>query len=149
MCETPEETTNQSPEQTPEQTPEKTPEKTPEEPKAPGKPTITYDDFCKLDLKVGTIIEASDHPNADKLVVLKVDLGTEVRQILAGIKAYYAPEALLGKQIVVVTNLAPRKMRGLESNGMLLAASALEGEELTDVIVLTPDKAVPAGSSVS
>jgi methionine--tRNA ligase beta chain len=122
---------------------------TPEETKDPGKPTITYDDFCKLDLKVGTIVESGEHPNADRLIVLQVDLGDEKRQIIAGIKAYYAPEALLGKQVVVVTNLAPRKMRGLESNGMILAASAKEGEELTDVVVLTPDKPVPAGSSVS
>jgi tRNA-binding protein len=120
-----------------------------EETKDAGKPTINYDDFCKLDLRVGTIVEAGEHPNADRLVVLQVDLGDHTRQIIAGIKAYYAPEALLGKQIVVVTNLAPRKMRGLESNGMLLAASATEGEELTDVVVLTPDKPVPAGSSVS
>jgi methionine--tRNA ligase beta chain len=122
---------------------------TPEETKDAGKPTITYDDFCKLDLKVGTIVESGEHPNADRLIVLQVDLGDEKRQIIAGIKAYYAPEALLGKQVVVVTNLVPRKMRGLESNGMILAASAKEGEELTDVVVLTPDKPVPAGSSVS
>jgi methionine--tRNA ligase beta chain len=122
---------------------------TPEETKDAGKPMITYDDFCKLDLKVGTIVESGEHPNADRLIVLQVDLGDEKRQIIAGIKAYYAPEALLGKQVVVVTNLAPRKMRGLESNGMILAASAKEGEELTDVVVLTPDKPVPAGSSVS
>ena len=122
---------------------------TPEETKDAGKPMITYDDFCKLDLKVGTIVESGEHPNADRLVVLQVDLGDEKRQVIAGIKAYYAPEALLGKQVVVVTNLAPRKMRGLESNGMILAASAKEGEELTDVVTLTPDKPVPAGSSVS
>ena len=126
-----------------------TPDAAEEQTAAPGKPTITYDDFCKLDLKVGTIVEAGEHPNADRLVVLKVDLGGEVRQIIAGIKAYYAPEALLGKQITVVTNLAPRKMRGLESNGMLLAASAKEGDDVQDVVVLTPDKQVPAGSSVS
>jgi len=120
-----------------------------QEPQPVGKPTITYDDFCKLDLKIGTIAEAGVHPNADRLVVLQVDLGTETRQIIAGIKAYCELESLVGKQIVVVTNLAPRKMRGLESNGMLLAASTLEGEELTDVVVLSPSKPVPPGSSVS
>lgn len=116
-----------------------------------GKPTITYDDFCKLDLRIGSIVEVAEHPNADRLVVMKVNLGDETRQIIAGVKNYYAPESLLGKQIVVVTNLQPRKMRGMESNGMLLAASVLEGEELKDVVVLTtdPDKQVPPGAAVS
>ncbi|MCP4376129.1 MAG: methionine--tRNA ligase subunit beta [bacterium] len=126
-----------------------TPNETPDETQDTGKPTITYDDFCKLDLRVGTITEAGAHPNADRLIVLQVDLGSETRQIIAGIKAYYEPETLVGKQITVVTNLAPRKMRGLESNGMLLAASAQAGDEVSDVVVLTPDKQVPAGSSVS
>jgi len=127
---------------------------TPEEPKAaevtqaPGKPEINYDDFCKLDLRVGTIAQSESHPNADRLVVLQVDLGDHTRQIIAGIKAYYEPEALVGQQVIVVTNLASRKMRGLESNGMLLAASAEEGETLTDVVVLAPSKPVPPGSSV-
>ncbi|MDP6047636.1 MAG: methionine--tRNA ligase subunit beta [Phycisphaerae bacterium] len=135
--------------QTPDETP-KTEETQPaEEPQDTGKPTITYDDFCKLDLKIGTIVEAGSHPNADRLIVLQVDIGTETRQIIAGIKTYYEPETLVGKQIVVVTNLAPRKMRGMESNGMLLAASAVEGDELQDVVVLSPSKTVPAGSSVS
>ena len=111
-----------------------------------GKAEITYDDFCKLDLRVGTIVEVAEHPNADKLVVLQVDLGGERRQILAGIKAYYSPEALLGRQIVVVTNLAPRKMRGMESKGMLLAASVGDHE---DVVIVSPAKDVPPGSSVS
>ena len=116
------------------------------------KSTITYDDFCKLDLRVATIVEVAEHPNADKLLVLQIDLGGERRQgerrqIIAGIKAAYAPESLLGKQIVVVANLQPRKMRGMESNGMLLAASA--GESPDDVVVLTLDRDVPPGSSVS
>ena len=72
---------------------------------------------------MGRVLEAAPHPNADKLLVLKVDLGTEQRQIIAGIKPYCAPEALVGKDIIVVANLAPRKMRGLDSNGMLLAAT--------------------------
>jgi len=122
---------------------------TPDETQSEGKATITYDDFCKLDMRVATVVEVAEHPNADRLVVLKVDLGDETRQIIAGIKAYCAPEALLGKQIVVVTNLAPRKMRGMESNGMLLAASVTEGDELRDVVVLTSDKQVPPGSKVS
>jgi tRNA-binding protein len=129
--------------------PEVAPEEAPapvEEAVEPGKPEITYDDFCKLDLRVGTIVEVAEHPNADKLVVLQVDLGGERRQILAGIKAYYSHEALLGRQIVVVANLAPRKMRGLESCGMLLAASVGDDE---DVVVVSPSKEVPPGSSVS
>lgn len=112
------------------------------------KPNITFDDFMKLDLRVAKVLEVSEHPNADKLLVLKVDLGEETRQIIAGVKAYYSPEQLLGKQIVVVANLDPRKMRGLESQGMLLAASYEEGEE-RNVVVLTPDKEVKPGSTVS
>ena len=114
------------------------------------KPAITYDDFVKLDLRVGTITEAESHPNADRLLKLQVDLGEETRQVCAGIKQYYEePQSLVGKQVVVVTNLEPRKIRGEMSNGMLLAASAMEGEELQDVVLLTPGKPVPAGSQVS
>ncbi len=113
------------------------------------KPTITYDDFAKLDLRVGTIVSAEPHPNADRLVKLQVDLGAETRQICAGIKQYYDPATLVGKQIVVIVNLEPRTIRGEVSNGMLLAASAMEGETITDVVTLTPGKAVPAGSKVS
>jgi len=120
-----------------------------EEPQAAGKPTITYDDFCKLDMRIATIVEVSDHPNADRLTVMKIDLGGETRQIIAGIKQFCANEELTGKQIVVVANLEPRKMRGLESNGMLLAATVMEGDEMKDVVVLGPHKPVPAGSSVS
>jgi methionine--tRNA ligase beta chain len=112
------------------------------------KPLITYDDFVKLDLRVGKILHAAAHPNADKLVVLKVDLGTEQRQIIAGIKGHYEPEALVGQEIVVVANLAPRKMRGLESQGMLLAASSGEGDARS-VVIVCPQKEVPPGSNVS
>jgi methionyl-tRNA synthetase len=112
------------------------------------KETIQYDDFAKLDLRVATITQAEAHPNADRLLKLQVDLGGEQRQICAGIKAFYDPENLVGKQIVVVANLAPRKIRGEESNGMLMAASAMEGEDLKDVVLISPSKDVPAGSSV-
>ena len=112
------------------------------------KPTIEYDDFAKLDLRVATIVQAQPHPNADRLLKLQIDLGGEQRQICAGIKAFYNPEDLVGKQIIVVANLAPRKIRGEESNGMLLAASAMDGEELKDVILLSPSKPAPAGSTV-
>ena len=114
----------------------------------PLKPTITYDDFAKLDLRVATVLEAEAHPNADRLLKLQVDLGGEKRQICAGVKAYYDPADLVGRQVIVVANLAPRKIRGEESNGMLLAASKAEGDATVDVVLLTPGKEVPAGSSV-
>jgi methionyl-tRNA synthetase len=85
---------------------------------------ITIDDFAKVELRVGQIKSAERIPGADKLLKLVVDIGDEVRQVLAGIATGYAPEELLGRKVVLVANLAPRKMRGLESNGMLLAASA-------------------------
>ncbi len=93
---------------------------------ASGSQKITIDDFSKVELRVAQILVAERVPKADKLLRLEVDLGYEKRQILAGIAEYYEPEKLLGRKIVIVANLAPRKMRGLESNGMLLAAS-LEG----------------------
>ncbi len=84
---------------------------------------IDFEDFTKVDLVVGKILEAKEHPNADKLLVFKVDIGEdEPRTIVSGIKKWYAPEDLLGKNVIVVRNLAPRKMRGIESQGMLLAA---------------------------
>jgi methionyl-tRNA synthetase len=88
--------------------------------------SIAIEDFVKVDLRVAQILVAERVPKADKLLRLEVDLGYEKRQILAGIAQYYEPEKLIGRKIVIVANLAPRKMRGLESNGMLLAAS-LEG----------------------
>lgn len=115
----------------------------------PAKTTISYDDFAKLDLRVGKVIEVKEHPNADKLYVLTVDLGGgQVRQVLAGLRQYVAPEGLIAKNVVIVANLEPRKMRGLESQGMLLAASHVEGED-RKVIILTTDLPVPAGSTVS
>jgi methionyl-tRNA synthetase len=87
---------------------------------------ITIDDFIKVDLRVGLVKVAERVPKSDKLLRLEVDIGTEVRQVLAGIAEAYAPETLVGRKVVIVANLAPRKMRGLESNGMIVAAS-LEG----------------------
>jgi len=98
----------------------------PAEEQSPVSPQITIDDVIKVDLRVAQILVAERVPKADKLLRLEVDLGYEKRQILAGIAQYYEPEKLVGRKIVIVANLAPRKMRGLESNGMLLAAS-LEG----------------------
>jgi methionyl-tRNA synthetase len=114
----------------------------------PIKDTITFDDFAKLDLRVVTVVEAEAHPNADRLLKLQIDLGGERRQICAGVKAFYDPQDLVGRQIVVVANLAPRKIRGEESNGMLLAASAMDGQTVADVVLATTMKEVPAGSTV-
>ena len=109
--------------------------------------TINYDDFSKLDLRVATVIECKPHANADKLLVLQIELaGGERRQICAGLRQHYQPEQLVGKQIIVVANLAPRQMRGEISNGMLLAAT----DPVTNrVIVVTPAEAVATGSKVS
>ncbi len=114
------------------------------------KPTIQFDDFARLDLRVATILRAEPHPNADRLLKLQIDLNGEQRQICAGIRAYCEPETLVGRQIVVVANLAPRKIRGEQSNGMLLAASVTDGDsdEVRDVVLLGPARAVPAGSVV-
>ena len=113
-----------------------------------GKAPITFDDFARLDLRVATIIEAENHPNADKLICMKIDLGTEQKQIIAGIRGHYEPAELIGKQIVVVANLAPRTMRGLESQGMLLAAhSANESGET--LVLITPEKPATPGSEIS
>lgn len=106
-------------------------------------PTISIDDFRKIEFKVATIKAAEFHPNADKLLVLQIDLGSEQRQICAGIRNHYTPEELVGKQIVVVANLASAKLRGMDSQGMLLAASS--GDQ---VIVMTPDKPALPGSTV-
>ncbi|MDB5173278.1 MAG: metG 1 [Phycisphaerales bacterium] len=108
--------------------------------------TITYDDFAKLDLRIATVLECKAHPNADKLLVLQLDVGGEKRQICAGLRAHYQPEQLVGKQIIVVANLAPRTMRGEISQGMLLAASDVAANR---VIVLAPSETVPSGSKVS
>src|SRR5579862_4870715 len=85
--------------------------------------TIKYDDFAKLELRVATVLECKPHPNADKLLILQIDLGSEKRQICAGLRLHYQPEQLVGKQIIVVANLEPRTMRGEISQGMLLAAT--------------------------
>jgi methionine--tRNA ligase beta chain len=108
--------------------------------------TINYDDFAKLDLRVATVTECVAHPNADKLLLLKVEIAGESRQICAGLRAHYQPEQLLGKQIIVVANLAPRQMRGEISQGMLLAAT---DPATSRVIFITPSEAVASGAKVS
>jgi methionyl-tRNA synthetase len=117
-------------------------------PAAPSAPaTILYDDFAKVQLRVATILEAAPIEKSKKLMRLQIDLGTERRQILAGIKEHYTAEQLVGRQIVVVVNLAPREvMRGEISNGMLLAAS---DPATSKVILLAPSEQVSPGSRVS
>jgi tRNA-binding protein len=109
--------------------------------------TIAIGDFQKLDLRIATVVECQVHPNADKLLVLQLELGNgERRQVCAGVRAYYAPEQLVGKQVVLVANLEPRQIRGQASQGMVLAAhDAASGQ----VVVLTPMAGVGAGSKVS
>ena len=109
-------------------------------------PTISFDEFTKVKLRVGRVTEARDHPNADRLLIIQVDLGDEQRQICAGLKGHYSPEDLVGKNLIIVTNLAPRQMRGEISNGMLLAASTDDHDQ---VIALTTMADIAAGSSVS
>lgn len=110
-------------------------------------PDLTYDQFKQMDLRVGLITAIEDHPNANKLYVLKVDLGEGAeRQLVAGLRPYYPDKAkLLGKRIIVVANLAPAVLRGIESRGMLLAAQTPDGAR---VIILTTDEDMPPGSKV-
>ena len=105
---------------------------------------MTIDEFQKADLRVANILEAERVPDSEKLVKLQVELGEERRQLVAGIGKAYAPEDLIGKQIVLVVNLDPRKLMGIESNGMLLAASDEDGNP----ILLTVDKRVYGGARI-
>lgn len=106
--------------------------------------TIVYDDFKKVEIKIAKIVEAEEVIGAEKLLKLQIDLGNaEKRQIVAGIKKRYEAKGLIGKEIVVVTNLEPRMVMGLESNGMLLAASDEGGP-----VILMPEREVPPGSGV-
>ena len=107
------------------------------------KETISIEDFAKLELKVGTIVECKPHPKADRLLVEQVDLGTEVRQVVSGIAQFYKPEELVGKQVVVVTNLKPVKLRGVESNGMILCAA-----NDNSLSFVTPEKEMENGTTV-
>ena len=113
-------------------------------------PSIDFEHFSKIDLRVATVTACEAHPNADQLLKVTLDDGTpEGRQVCAGIKAWYEPEALVGKQVVIVANLEPRKLRGEISEGMILAASEVLGEDEREVRVLAIDGAVPPGSRVS
>ncbi len=112
---------------------------------APLKPEIVFDDFAKIDLRVGTIVSAEKVEKADKLLKLEVDLGFETRTIVSGIAMHFDPADIVGKQVCVVVNLAPRKMRGIESNGMILMAEDASGK----LHFINPETAISAGASVS
>ncbi len=114
------------------------------------RPQISFADFTKLDLRVATVTAAEPHPNADKLIKIQLDDGTGVpRQVCAGVKAWYEPRDLVGKQVVIVVNLEPRKLRGEMSQGMVLAATTGPSGHEADVVLLTVDRPVPAGAPVS
>ncbi len=103
----------------------------------------SIDDFKKLDLRVAEIIRVEPHPNADRLWLVWVRIGAEERQVIAGIRKFYTAEELVGKKVVVVANLEPAVIRGIESNGMILAAST--DNELT---LISPEKNIPTGAVV-
>ena len=109
------------------------------------KPGIVFDDFAKIDLRTGTIVSAEKVDKADKLLKLEIDLGFEKRTIVSGIALHFKSEEIINKQVVVVANLAPRKMRGIESNGMILLAEDKEGK----LYFVAPDKKIDNGSGVS
>ena len=110
------------------------------------KDIITYADFDKIEFKLGVIVACEKHPNADRLLVLQVDVGEETpRQIVSSIAEFYNPEEVINKRVVVVTNLKPAKFRGLESNGMLMCASLVDDE---DVELLTITKPFIGGTRV-
>jgi len=104
---------------------------------------VTIDDFRKIDLRIAEIKEVNDHPNADKLLILTVDLGESKKQVVAGIKKFYSKEELLGKQVVLVDNLEPAILRGVESQGMILA-----GADENILAILSPEKKLKLGSIV-
>ena len=104
---------------------------------------ITIEDFKKMELVVAKVVEVKDHPKADRLYVLKVDIGSEERQLVAGIRPFYSPQQLVGKHIVVISNLQPATIRGEESKGMLLAVSDEKG-----ISIIGPDRDVAPGSAV-
>ncbi len=105
--------------------------------------TINIQDFSEIDLRVAEIKAVEEHPNADKLLVLKIDAGDGEKQLVAGIKNHYSAEELIGRKIIVVNNLAPAVLRGVESQGMLLAA-----RDDDKVVLLTTEKDVKSGSRV-
>ncbi|NLI68352.1 MAG: methionine--tRNA ligase subunit beta, partial [Bacilli bacterium] len=108
------------------------------------KEQISYDDFAKLELRVGEVVRSEKMKNADKLLKLQVDLGNETRQIISGIAEHYKPEQLIGQKVIVVSNLKPVKLRGEMSEGMILTGEAPDGT----LALLTVEKSLPNGSIV-
>jgi methionine--tRNA ligase beta chain len=104
---------------------------------------ISFDDFMKLDIRIGTVTAAEKVQGTDKLIRLEIDLGGETRQVVAGMALTYAPQEFIGKQVPILVNLEPRKLRGIESQGMILAAD-VGGKP----IMLIPEREVPPGSAV-
>ena len=104
---------------------------------------VSFQEFSKLDIRVGKVLEVEDHPNADKLYLLKVDIGEKQIQLVAGLKQHYQPQELKNKLIIVLTNLEPKVVRGKESQGMLLAAQSKD-----TVSMLMPDREVEVGSVI-
>ena len=109
------------------------------------KELIQFDDFAKIDLRIGTILNAEKVEKADKLLKLYVALGEETRTIVSGIAQHFNPEDIIHKQVIVVANLAPRKMRGIESEGMILMTENEEGK----LVFVSPNTLVPSGKTVN
>src|SRR5690606_20791287 len=112
----------------------------------PQKETIQFDDFMKMDIRIGTIIEAEKMPKADKLLILKVDTGLDTRTIVSGIAEHFSPEEIIGQRVTVLANLAPRKLRGVESQGMILMTETADGK----LVFMEPkDSSVENGATVN
>lgn len=112
----------------------------------PLKETIEFDDFMKMDMRIGTILEAEKMPKADRLLILKVDTGVDVRTIVSGIAEHFSPEEVIGQRVTVLANLAPRKLRGVESQGMILMTETPEGK----LVFMTPNgEGVANGATIN
>lgn len=105
---------------------------------------VSFEEFKKLDLRLARVVAVEKHPDADKLYLVKIDVGDSEKQVVAGIREHYSPEELVGKKVVVINNLEPATIRGQESNGMILAAG--DGNAIA---VLTSDKDVDAGTRIT
>ena len=112
---------------------------------APQKDEIVYDDFAKLDIRIGTVLEAEEVPKSKKLLKLRIDTGIDQRTILSGIAQHFSAESLIGRQVTVLVNLAPRKMMGIESEGMVLMAEDADGA----LKLIQPEDKVKNGSEVN
>jgi methionyl-tRNA synthetase len=108
------------------------------------KPEITYDDFMKMDIRIGTVLEAERVPKTQKLLKLKVDTGLDIRTLISGISEFYAPENIIGKQVCILANLQPRNIKGVESKGMILMAEGPDGK----LKLVSPVEAIANGATV-